>query len=860
MATRRPFILSPFRRAAVTALFSVVVPLTLLPTHAAFGQGGGRRSTNPFKSPQAIVQNAPERDYDLQHVAVTLNIDAVNRSFTGTAVNTLTPLKGALPVIRLNCGLRLKIQSCVVDGQETPYTRVGDWLNIRPASPIAPNTVTAVTIRYTGTDQNAASFGAGEGGFHWISSDASDPDHVGFWTQGESDGNRNWAPTWDYPNDFATTEITVTVPTAWTVVGNGVKVSDTTDDQDRTRTVHWSMEQPHATYLLALVGGPFDTQADKWQNVPLLYVVPKGKGNLIPASFGDTGDMLSFYSQMTGVKFPWVKYAQNAMYDFGGGMENVTSTTLGANSLTDARSGFRGMASLNSHELAHQWFGDYVTCKSWSDVWLNESFATFFQFLYFEHSRGKNAYDREVNNATQTYLAEARRYKRPIVTNIYPNPDAMFDSHAYPKGGTVLHTLRRNLGDKAFFAGINLYLTRNAHKPVDTGDLIAAMSGASGKDLKPFFDQWVYKPGHPVLNYSWDYDTAHKEVLLTVQQQQDTSDGTPLYTIVNAQAGMVIGGKMVRVPAPLSGQVEQIFHLPAATRPETVLFDPDHDFLREIPKLAWSAAELPAIVQSAPNGPDRTRALQLLLDTKNGPVSDSTIKLIASAVKADHSDFVALGDLTALGNLAREDMRPFFRDLLTHPGYYDAGGDVQDHRVEAILALRKLPKTPEDTVVLRGLVNDTAQSPVVAAAVETLGAWDVTANLDVLQKAAQMDTPDESIRTAAYATLAKENRTLGLPLILAGWQNTTSPRRARLAALAAMGSLPAAEPQSSAALRSALLSHDAGYGFAAARVIDERNDVALLPELKAFAAAPLQGSPRRFQGFVNRIIARMEKS
>jgi aminopeptidase N len=845
------------RRCVTVCAILGITAAALIPGSAADAQAPGRRPANPFRSPAATVHNAPERDYDLKHLAVTLNMDTGKRSFTGIAVNTLSPLKAALPIVRLNCGTRLTISGCEVDGQGATYTRDGEWLLVRPPLPIPLNATTVVTVRYSGTDQNAASFGSGEGGLHWIRPEASDPDHIGFWTQGETDGNRNWAPTWDFPNDFATTETTVTVPQAWTVIGNGTRVSNTVSAQTGTRTVHWKMDQPHATYLLSLVAGPFDTQTDSWEDVPLLYVVPRGKGNLISASFGDTGDMLSFYSEVTGVKFPWVKYAQDAMYDFGGGMENVTASTLDANALTDARSGFRTMASLNSHELAHQWFGDYVTCKNWSDVWLNESFASFFQYLYFEHSRGKNAYDSEIADATRSYLSEARRYKRPIVTNVYPNPDAMFDSHAYPKGGTVLHTLRRFMGDTAFFQGIHTYLTRNAHRPVETSDLITAMSEASGRDLKPFFDQWVYKPGHPVLNYFWTYDATRREVVLTVQQQQDTSDGTPLYTIENARAGIITGGKLARVPAPLTGQSEQVFRLASPVRPETVLFDPDHDFLREIPKLSWAVSELPAIVEAAPNGEDRTRAMQMLLDPKNGPLSDSSRQRIVSALKADTGEFVALGNIAPLANLERDDLQPLFHEMISRPGYYNGGS--QDRRVDAIRALRRLPRNPEDTALLRGLVSDNAPYAVVAAALETLGGWDAAANLDVLQKATRMNSLDEVIRKAAYRTLAKEKPDVGIPLIVTAWDNPSAPRGTRQAALEAVGALPAGEPRSTAVLRTALTSQDIGFGYAAARAAEERSDAALLPELRAFAAAPPRGAPRWLQGAVNRIITQMEK-
>ncbi len=858
MANPPSFPLDTHRCVTALAALGITALAVLVSGGAANAQGQGRPRANPFKAPAAAIQNAPERDYDLQHLAVTLTINPASRSFTGSSANTLSPLKGTLSVIRLNCGTTLNILDCQVDGKPATYTRTGEWLMIRPSLPIPAGAKTVVTLRYTGTDQNAAGFGGGEGGLHWIRPDANIPDHVGLWTQGETDGNRNWAPTWDYPNDFTTTETTVTVPQEWTVIGNGVEVSNITNAQAGTRTVHWKMDLPHATYLLSLAAGPFDVKEDTWQNIPLRYVVPRGKGNLIPASFSDTGDMLTYFSKITGVKYPWPKYAQNAMYDFGGGMENVSASTLGSNSLTDARSGFRGMASLNSHELAHQWFGDYVTCSNWGDVWLNESFATFFQFLYFEHSRGKNAYDTEVNNAMQAYLAEARRYKRPIVTNFYANPDVMFDSHTYPKGGTVLHTLRRKIGDTAFFRGVNLYLTQNGHKPVETANLITAMNEATGKDLKPFFDQWVFKPGHPVLNYVWSYEDSAKQVVLTVRQQQDTSDGTPLYNIENAQAGIIAGGKLVRVPAPLTGQAEQVFRFPSPTRPEAVLFDPDHDFLREMPSLAWAVTELPAIVESAPNGIDRTRAMQRLLDPKNGPLTDTVRQRVVTAVKNDNSEFVALSSISGLASLEREDLKPLFREMITRPGYYDGGS--KDRRADAIRALRKLPRTPEDVRLVRGFVNDTSSYAVVSAALETLGGWDATGNLDLLQKAAKMDSLDEVIRGTAYRILAREKPDVGVPLVTSAWENASLPRAARQAALQAMAAIPAGEARSTAALRSALTSKDFGYGYVAVRVIRERNDVALLPELKAFAAAPPRGTPRFFQGEISQVIEEMEKS
>ena len=409
-------------------------------------------------------------------------------------------------------------------------------------------------------------------------------------------------PTWDYPNDFATSETTTTVPAEWTVIGNGVKVSDKVDKDKGTRTVHWKMDKPHATYLLSLAAGPFEVKEDKWEDVPLLYVVPKGRGNTIDASFGYTPDMLGFYSQITGIKYAWPKYAQDAVYDFGGGMENVSATTLASGSLQDARSDERRVASLTSHELGHQWFGDLVTCKDWGQIWLNESFATFMQMCYFQHRYGENAYQHEVANNTRSYLRESQRFERPIVTHLYPNPDAMFDpGTTYDKGSVILHSLRQMLGDAAFFAGIHEYLTKHYDTPVTTADLSEALTNASGIDVQPFFDQWLYKPGHPVLDWDWTYDGAAKMVTLNLRQIQNTSNGTPIYDLP-LTVGLVNGGTMTKVSAHTT-TTEATFTFPAATKPDALLIDPEPPV---------SARHQPPILAADRTARDRTvRAVRL---------------------------------------------------------------------------------------------------------------------------------------------------------------------------------------------------------------------------------------------------------
>lgn len=835
----------PFRRAACTLSLTTLLSLSGMIGGAAYAQAPAR--PNPFLPPRARVFYAPDRDYDLKHVAVTLRVDYPNKAIEGTATNTLAPLRAeGLKTVRLHCGSRLEIQECQINGKKASFKREGEFLVVSSPATLKQNEDIRVSVRYKGGQGQGGGFGSG-GGFHWILPQGSaTPDRVGFWTQGETGFNREWAPTWDYPNDFATSETITTVPAAWTVIGNGTLVAQSEDKQSGTRTFHWRMTQPHATYLMSLASGPLEKKEATWEGVKLLYVVPKGKANLIDASFSDTPDMMSFFSRITGVKYAWPKYAQNAMYDFGGGMENISATTLGEGSLTDERAGFRTMASLNSHELAHQWFGDLVTCKDWGQVWLNESFATFFEALYFEHSRGKNAYDREIENNMNSYFAEARRYKRPIATNLYPNPDAMFDSHTYPKGSVVLHTLRRQLGDAAFFRGINLYLTQNRHQPVETTDLIKALTAASGVNVRPFFDQWIFKPGHPVLDYGWTYDDTKNEITLAVKQTQETGDGTPVYNIP-ATIGVISGGKMTRLPITLNA-ADQKITVKTTGKPDAVLLDPDHAFLRQIPRQNWAASELPFIVQFGANGVDRTEAMTRMLA---GTPSDALVKVAVDAVRADTSRFPALQSIRALANLKREELRPLYRALLTHPSF--------DRQAEAVSALGLLARNDEDTRLVRGLVNDKAPYAVVAAAVRTLAAWDADANFDLLNQAASMPSRRDVIREAALNSLAKASPDKAIPALLAA-AAPDKPSGLRQSALRAMNGVASGEPRVREALRVALKDSDSLVVIAAATAIRERKETALLPDVKALQSAPPKGAPTWFPSVIGAIVMEMEKT
>jgi aminopeptidase N len=709
----------------LSALFFVV---------STYGHDEPARSSNPFTSAQTRRQYAPDRDFDLQHVALTLDIDHVNYTFHGVVVNTLAPLRDGLETIRLHCGPDLKVEACDIAGRRAEFMRDGDLLKIRPTQPLVRGKSTPVRVQYKG--------GKDGRGFYWIKSSSPTSQRVGFYTVGQPDHNQHWLPTWDYPNDFATNEMRVKVPADWYVLGNGRLLSMTQNSGNKSRTFHWKMERPHATYLISLVGGVFDMKEDSWRGVPLTYLVPRGKGQLIADTFGDTPKMMSFFSDVFGVDYPWPKYAQAAVYDYRGGIENVSAATLAETELTDRRSGMSLSHALVSHELSHQWFGDLVTCKDWGHLWLNEGFAVFCTALYFEHTRGAAAYDHFLQSTAEEYFSECRRYKHPLATNGYSEATSMFDRHTYAKGALVLHSIRRSLGDKVFFRGINHYLAKHRHKPVDSHDLCVALTESTGVNFEPFFDQWIYKPGHPVLEYSWSWDDRNKLVVLTVKQTQDTKDGTPLYDL-QLTTGLISGGRIQRVKVSIKER-EQKVRISAVAKPDAVLLDPDHDALREIPRIVWTPDELPTVFRYAPSAMDREQAMEQLL--MSSP-SDATVQMVAEAIRGDVARFPVFRSISRLGELKRADLRPLFREQLSHRNY--------DRRAQAVHALAQLTPEPLDVKTWLSLINDQEPYTMVIAVVHALGARQAAKHRDAFDMAQKVAGQNLAVRLAVYDALSK---------------------------------------------------------------------------------------------------------
>jgi aminopeptidase N len=359
-------------------------------------------------------------------------------------------------------------------------------------------------------------------GMYFINPRGEDPNKpTQIWTQGETESNSAWFPTIDKPNQKTTEEITVTVPSKYVTLSNGKLVSQK-KNADGTRTDYWKMDLPHAPYLFFLGVGDYAIVKDKYKDKQVNYYVEPAYASVAKRIFGNTPEMIAFYSRITGVEYPWPKYDQITGRDYvAGAMENTSATIHQEGAQQDARQ----LADDNSwemviaHELFHQWFGDYVTTESWSNITLNESFANYSETLWSEYKYGKDAGDDQSFGDMQGYL-QGNNAKKDLVRFFYNDKEDVFDGVSYNKGGRILHMLRNYVGDSAFFKALNLYLTTNKFKSAEAQQLRLAFEEVTGKDLNWYWNQWYYGSGHPVLDINYSYDGQAKKAQVIITQTQ----------------------------------------------------------------------------------------------------------------------------------------------------------------------------------------------------------------------------------------------------------------------------------------------------------------------------------------------------
>lgn len=638
----------PFRFASTSWVKALCLTLALV-----FAAPAPLQARPLLRRPQATPQTTKQkqlpptqyiasRNYDTRHIALNLRFNWEKEQAIGTATITFTPLSNNLKAVEFDAANMTFNSVKLLSGAALEFVPDAPKEKLRITLDRAYKTTDVLTIvidyRTNGVDREpgVGSFGRGLTFIKPTPEDPKRPRQI--WSQGESEYNHLWFPCYDHPNDFATSELTATVEKPMMVISNG-RLLETKDNPDNTRTYHWKMEQPHASYLTSIVVGEYVPIEGSYQGIPVIsYVYPNEveEGKVTTARLPE---MVKFFSEKTGIKYPYAKYAQTMTRDFGGGMENITATTQTDNMIHDARTELDQTSDgLQSHELAHQWFGDYVTARTWADIWLNESFATYFQALWDEHSLGRDdfLYLDVKGNQDAYYGAWGRGQRRPIVTKNFNGPDSVFDTYSYPRGGAVLHMLRTTLGEENWWRMINYYLRKYAHQPVSTEQFRIAIEESTGEPMDWFFDQWLYKMGHPVFRVTQEYDQAAKAVKLTIRQEQkpDAESAYPQVSFFQTPLDIELGAgnQTTVVRVQLEAKQEQTITIPFALKPQLVNFDYGGTLIKEL-KFEKTTDEL--IYQAARDAdmPGRLWALnQLSTRMKENSTTEADKQRIAAAL------------------------------------------------------------------------------------------------------------------------------------------------------------------------------------------------------------------------------------
>ncbi|HSI75026.1 MAG TPA: M1 family metallopeptidase [Lunatimonas sp.] len=478
-----------------------------------------------------------ERKFDLIHTSLDLSFDFETNQVNGSALLLLKPYFYEQEILELDAK-DFEITDIWLDesGETSPlnfsYTpkRVTIYL---------PRTYTSadslrVGIKYVAKpDETTVPGGTAitdTKGLYFINPSGAEDKPIQIWTQGETEFSSKWFPTIDSPNERQTHDFKLRVPERFISLSNG-KLVDQQQNDDGTRTDHWVMDIPHAPYLSALAIGEFAEIKDSWRDLAVNYYVEEKYAEGAKTVFQHTPEMIGFFSEILGVDYPWQKYDQVVVRDFvSGAMENTTvSIFMEALNLDEREALDSEWDYIIAHELFHQWFGNLVTTESWSNLPLNEAFADYSEYLWFEYKEGKDKADKHHLDAMEQYFYESQEKQVDLIRFQYEDKEDMFDSHSYAKGGRILHMLRKSVGDAAFFAALKHYLEANAFGSVEVHNLRLAFEHVTGRDMNWFFNQWFMGSGHPVLAIDID-DSDPDRQLFTVRQLQDLTN-TPLYKL-----------------------------------------------------------------------------------------------------------------------------------------------------------------------------------------------------------------------------------------------------------------------------------------------------------------------------------------
>ncbi len=528
---------------------------------------------------------------DITHTKLEVTFDWQNQWLFGKATLDIKPYFYSVKKLYLNArGMDIyKVQLVGVKGNtDLKYVYENDSLKIDLDKEYTRNDKYTVFIDYKSKPNELKAGGSkaitDDKGLYFINPKGEDKNKMPqIWTQGETQSNSAWFPTVDSPNEKFTDEIYITVDDKYTTLSNGLLLKQT-KNADGTRTDYWKMDLPHSAYLVMMGIGEFKKITDTpWKGKEVSYYVEAKYEPYAKNMFGLTPEMIEFYSNRLGTPYAWQKYAQIVARDYvSGAMENTSATLHGEFLYQTERELLDGSKGEDviSHELFHQWFGDLATAESWSNLSLNESFATYGEYLWQEYKHGVDAADAHSYGSRQGYMMQSSQKDPPLIRFSYENREDMFDGISYNKGGQILHMLRKQVGDDAFFASLKLYLEKNRFKNAEVHDLRLAFEETTGEDLNWFFNQWYMTGGHPILDITYNYDAAAKQVKIKVEQKQDFEEN-PLYKMP-VYVDLYFGdgtNKTVRREKITVTQVSEEFTFASDKKPSLINFDGEKQLL-----------------------------------------------------------------------------------------------------------------------------------------------------------------------------------------------------------------------------------------------------------------------------------------
>ncbi len=674
---------------------------------------------------------------DLVHTKLEVKPDFSKSWLYGKAWVTLKPHFYSTDSLALDAkGMEIKKLALVKGTKQItlPFT-YDDWqLKIKLDKTYKAGESYTVYVEYTAKpdafeEKYAQGAMLGIKGMYFINPKGEDKDKpTQIWTQGETESNSAWFPTIDKTNQRCTQELTVTVDNKYETLSNGKLVSRK-KNADGTRTDYWKMELPHAPYLFFLGVGEYAVIKDSWRGKEVNYYVEKEYASVAKKIFGNTPEMMSFFSKITGVDFPWNKYSQITGRDYvAGAMENTTATIHQESAQQDARELVDGnnWEGTIAHELFHQWFGDYVTTESWSNLTLNESFADYSQTLWEEYKYGRDAGDAENYNGMQGYLMSGSD-KKDLVRFHYKDREDMFDAVSYQKGGRVLHMLRNFVGDSAFFKSLNNYLTTHKFKSAEAHQLRLAFEEVTGRDLNWFFNQWYFGSGHPSVDISYDYNDTTGTAQVIIKQTQKTGKIFTLPLAIDVYNGATKTRYNVWVR-----NAADTFRFSYTKRPDLINADADKVML-------WNKKENKTLENyihqytHAGNYLDRREAIDFAAKKQDDPRAADLIKTVMN------DPFYRLrGYAVSKADLKKEGVKNSVEPVLATLAKSDPYAAVR------AVAIQKLGdyKKPDYAALFKSAVNDSSYT-VAGNALEALGKVDSAAAAELVKKL--VNTPTKGV-------------------------------------------------------------------------------------------------------------------